>query len=107
LLITLSLKYVTWSPGAGCSETLKFLLHDATICETLHRLTPFHVTNLSQFPLHARQVSRKVEKIQLFATIASGTGGHRAEQVGNLSEHARRKSIWRHILGVNREFIWF
>jgi hypothetical protein len=30
-----------------------------------------------------------------------------AEQVGNLSEHARRKSIWRHILGVFREFIWF
>jgi hypothetical protein len=29
------------------------------------------------------------------------------EQVGNLSEHARRKSIWRHILGVFREFIWF
>ena len=29
------------------------------------------------------------------------------KQVGNLSEHARRKSIWRHILGVFREFIWF
>jgi hypothetical protein len=29
------------------------------------------------------------------------------KQVGNLSEHARRKSIWRHILGVFRGFIWF
>ena len=29
------------------------------------------------------------------------------EQVGNLSEHARRKSIWRHILGVFRGFICF
>ena len=30
------------------------------------------------------------------------------QQVGNLSEHVRRKSIWRHILiGVFREFIWF
>jgi hypothetical protein len=29
------------------------------------------------------------------------------KQVGNLSEHARRKSIWRHILGVLRGFIWF
>ena len=29
------------------------------------------------------------------------------QQVGNLSEHARRKSIWRHILGVFRGFIWF
>jgi hypothetical protein len=29
------------------------------------------------------------------------------KQVGNFSEHARRKSIWRHILGVFREFIWF
>jgi hypothetical protein len=32
---------------------------------------------------------------------------HHHQQVGNLSEHARRKSIWRHILGVFREFIWF
>ena len=30
-----------------------------------------------------------------------------SEQVGNLSEHARRKSIWRHILGVFSGFIWF
>jgi hypothetical protein len=31
----------------------------------------------------------------------------RDQQVGNLSAHARRKSIWRPILGVFREFIWF
>jgi hypothetical protein len=40
-------------------------------------------------------------------TFFSGDQARARQQVGNLSEHARRKSIWRHILGVFREFIWF
>jgi hypothetical protein len=56
----------------------------------------------NQIKLAKQNASYKLkDKYEMFINIIG------SQQVGNLSEHARRKSIWRHILGVFRGFIWF
>ena len=64
---------------------------------------------------HPEPFLRAFDRARRGALAKSITGYHKnmvsnltlRKQVGNLSEHARRKSIWRHILGVFRGFIWF
>ena len=61
----------------------------------------FEVCRFNHFKLLVKRKSH-VHLVSLLFTLSAPN-----KQVGNLSEHARRKSIWRHILGVLRGFIWF